>query len=302
MFNEGMRSMDGARYIEVAPKKKFMSMKAAAWVVGTSTLVGAGLGVTHEIKPMAVEEVTDGGRGTVVELDVTLSQQHVIGFKTEVDGAFAQDTQKFPAGAFGIVPEDYISSMTIDDLMILSSLCMDSVDKKVKYFEDEKKYEVRLNMDDVYVCSRKDPNSKPIETPGGNANKHMDGATNEIVRAVKERFGIDLNDPEKIEEQNKLNSALSMTAENAGLRLVNQKCAPQVFDITKQEIKELIAKDVTKRKDETVEVIFEPNADGEVKISGKSDVDQFFAEKEKDERLTYRVDSIGECELAEGLK
>lgn len=302
MFNEGLRFSPDARRYENDPRKKFMSAKNALGVVCVSALFGAGLGATHDVRPIAVEEVTDGGRAEVIDLNVTLSQLHVIGFKSEVDGAFAQDTKKFPPGFLGITPQDYVSSVTINDLLIASDLCMDSKDKKVQYYEADKEYVVRLRADEFKVCSKVDPNSKAIEIPGGNANKHMDAATNDIVRAVKEQWGIDLNDPKKIEEQNQLNSALSKTAENAALRLVNTKCAPLVFDATKEDIKALIAADVPKKPGETVKVILEADSAGQVKISDESDVTQFFQEKEKDPNLTYRVDTVGKCKLAKDLK
>lgn len=281
-------------------EKKFFTTRGVVRTIGVSALLGVGLGLTHGIDSTVTERI-EGGRGRVEEIDRTLSRQEVIGFKTRVDGAFAERREKFEPGLFGIAPADFVTSMRTDNLVVLSNFCLNSVDKKVKHYVDEKKYEVHIDPDDISVCSKKDPNTFSVTTPGGSANQFMDGASQDIARAFKEATGLNLNDPKVIEAQNVLKSELAQTAENAGIYLVNKECGPKVFDATKEDIKKLIAADITKNKDETVEVIFDVNSSGEVKISGQSDLDRFFEEKEKGGDRTHKVEKMGTCELAKEL-
>jgi hypothetical protein len=282
------------------PENKRPTVKRVIKTIGVSALIGAGLGMTHGVGSSVTEKI-EGGHATVEDIDRKLSRQEVIGFKTRVNGAFAEDTEKFEPGLFGIAPADFVTSMRTDNLVVLSNFCLNSVDKKVKHYIDEKRYVVEIDPADISVCSKKDPNTFSTTTPGGSANQFVDGASQDLVRAFKEATGIDINDPKVIEKQNILKSELTQTAENAGIYLVNKVCGPKVFDATKEDIKKLIAADITKNRDETVEVIFNVNSSGDVKISGQSDLDQFFAEKEKGGDRTHKVESIGTCELAKDL-
>jgi hypothetical protein len=296
---EGARRIIRRNKEQNSSERRFFTSKGVLRTIGISALLGAGLGVTHGIDG-TVTETTDGGHASVEEIDRKLSRQEIIGFKTRVDGAFAERREKFPPGLFGIAPADMVTSMRIDNLVVLSNFCINAVDKKVKHYIDEKRYEVHIDPADISVCSKKDPNTFSTTTPGGSANQFVDGASQDLVRAFKEATGLDLNDPKVIEAQNVLKSELTQTAENAGLYLVNKECGPQVFDATIEDAKKLIAADITKSSDETVEVIFDVNSAGEIKITGQSDLDMFFEKKADD--ITHGVNKMGTCELAEEVK
>lgn len=270
--------------------KKVLTMSLLGGVVGAS------FGIGHENTSKS-EVTVNVGHDAVQEINLTLSKQEVIGFKTKANSVYADHTEK-RTGPFGIPLPDLKTSETMNGAVVDSSLCFDAKDKKALLYPSQNKIELHIDPASIEVCSKMDPMIIPDIIPGGSAVELINNASNDIGRAFKEQFGIDLTDPKEIAKENEIKSRLLKTLDNAALLGVNQGCADKVFSAAQPAFKSLLVSDVlATHPGATVEVIFDVPNGAAVHISGKSDIDAYFAEQAKAGDSSYKVGTIGECTL-----
>jgi hypothetical protein len=244
--------------------------------------------------PAVVEMSVNGGTAEVFDVRPT-SEHHVIGFKTKVDNITAE-RKETNRKALDLVPlPDIIANVRMDDFVVDSDLCFEGGQKSVKEYKvgnvDHVDYEVDLA--DLRVCSAEAVNYTPKVHHDGNWIQNMNDADAELGK-----IGGNGESTDTIRKSNEIKETVRKLAENAALLTVNRKCAPLVFDATKEEFKELVAKDIA-RPGEVVHVTFK---EGSI-FEGLSEVDDFFAQKKKDEtdQLKYNFDGgiAGTCTLSE---
>lgn len=271
--------------------------------------VGAAMAFT-DTHHSVIEQSANGGKGTVFDINRTLSKHHVVGFKAEFDGVTAEEKEvnrtlfetvpglNAVPGVNAIPAPDIVTNVTIDDLILTSDFCFPGGEKKMKEYKVNGVTHIDYIVDpaDIRVCSAEDPMYQPKVTPGGNFITNMNNADAELYK-LGDGNG---KDNETVKKVNATRETVRKLAVNAALLTNARVCAPQVLEVTKEDIKKLIAEDI-KREGEVVNVIFEEGA-GHV-FEGKSDIDAFFEQKKKDEndkfRWNYSGGNItGTCTLA----
>jgi hypothetical protein len=278
---------------------------------GACALVGAAMSMT-DTPHSVIEQSANGGTGTVFEINRTLSVHHVVGFKTEIDGATGEQKETNrtlfeTVPGLNLVPlvkeipaPDIIANVKIDDLIITSDFCFPGGEKKMKEYEVNgiKNIDYTVDPADIRVCSAEDPMYEPTVTPGGNFITNMNNADTELQK-IPDGSGKDV---ESVKKANATKETIRKLAVNAALLTVNRVCAPQVLEVTKDDIKTLLADDI-RRDGEVVNVIFEEGA-GHV-FEGESVIDAFFNQKKEEEKKDDKFrwnygggDVTGTCTLA----
>ena len=95
--------------------------------MGATALVaclGVVAGSENVTENTTVNHTIEAGEAVVQYIDRELSEQHVIGFTTKVDGTYAEQVVQ-RKGWFGIDLPDLVNGMTIDNYVVQSSLCFD---------------------------------------------------------------------------------------------------------------------------------------------------------------------------------
>lgn len=259
-------------------------------------LAGVVSGVHNMEGNVVVEKTAEGGEANVKYIDYTFSKQEVIGFTTEVDGASVTDVIK-RTGPFGVPLPDIEAGIRVDNYVVNSALCFDAKSKKVKELtysnSDKRHYEVEIDPADISVCSKQDMSVQALTTPTGNIIEFINNASDDINRAL----GVN---GDSIEKENAKKSALTQDAQSMALFNVNSQCGPKVFGVAKDEMKELIADDLVRSEDETVEVVYKVDKDGEVAITGQSELDAQI-KKMQDQGRKLNIESIGECKISQNV-
>lgn len=285
------------RYRNDPDYRNYRRLLVGGVAIGTS--LGLVAGANNTAITETVTNSVESGEATVQYIDRTLSEQHVIGFTTKVDGAYAEQVIE-RRGWFDIELPDLTNGVTVDNYVVNSSLCFDGGDKRIKETtqpDGERHYEVRIDPADINVCSKQDPNELSVPTPSASWAENINNMDNDFKRMLKDNLDLPISDNTIIEE-NELKAELIQAAQNKALYQVNTECAPEVFEETQDDIAELIAEDVKRSDDETVEVIFDVDADGEVKISGQSELDEFFETKVA-AGWNMNPGTLGDCEIPE---
>ncbi|HEX7483769.1 MAG TPA: hypothetical protein VF281_01325 [Candidatus Saccharimonadales bacterium] len=269
--------------------------------VGAGCIAIGALMAFTDSDPAVVEMSANGGTAKVFEINRTLSEHHVIGFKTEVDGATAErklTNRKVnnEVAILNAIPlPDIIANVRMDDFVVSSDLCYKGGEKSLKEYEVDGVTNIDYEVDlaDLRVCSAEDVNYTPKVHHDGNWIQNMNDADAELGK-----IGGNGENTDTIRKSNEIKESVRKLAQNAALLTVNRKCAPQVFDATKEDFKEQVAKDIA-RPGEVVHVTFK---EGSV-FEGQSEVDDFFNQRKKEEtdQLKYNFDGgiAGTCTLAD---
>jgi hypothetical protein len=258
-------------------------------------LTGIGLGTVSGCNNVesqqVVEHAAEGGHATVQYIDRKLSRQEVIGFTTVVNGASATETIK-RTGPLGIALPDITAGMTVDNYVVNSALCFDAgvkhIEKTIYDNSNRRDYRVEIDPADISVCSEQDLTQQAVNHPSGNWVDLINSASNDINRIFGGTDGTAEEDAKK--------SALLQQAQKMAQFTVNTQCGPLVFDQEKEDMKQLIAKEVSSDPNDTVEVVFKIDAAGKVAITGQSDLDKDIKQKQAE---GWKIDagSVGKCEL-----
>ncbi len=260
------------------------------------SLAGVISGVHNVGASEVVEKTAKGAEATVTSIDYKFSRQEVIGFTAEADGASASDVIK-RTGPFGVPLPDIEAGMRVDDYGVVGALCFDSKSKKIEettYSNSDKRHlKVEIDPADIRVCTKQDMSIQALMTPTGNIIEFINNASDDINRAL----GVN---GDSVQKENAKKSELVQDAQRMALYTINSKCGPLVFEAAKDEMKQLIADDLRRTENETVEVVFKVGSKGEVAITGQSDLDvQIKKMQEQGRKLD--AGSIGECKLPQSV-
>lgn len=284
--------------------------------VGLASCVGLGVAMSFtEGNGEVVETTANGGVGTVVEIDRTLSEHHVIGFKTEVDGATAERkltnrtlVNGVPVldaipGVNAIPAPDIVASVRVDDFVVSSDLCFPGGKKTLEQTEINGVTHIKYELDpaDIRVCSAEDVMYTPAVHHDGNWIQNMNDASAELNKMFPSVD--DAKDMDSIKKANAIKEDIRKVATNAALLTVNRECAPKVLEITEKDLLERIAEDIG-RDGEVVTVTLKEGA-GHV-FEGLSEVDEFFKQKKAEEtdniKWNFNAGVVGKCTVAADFK
>lgn len=276
---------------------------AALGVLATGAL-GAGVGaaasarvsyIEHLRSQFEVEEVgVQGGEATVTEINRNLIETHSVGFESEVDGVMVKHTlTNRKADPFKVVPApDIVKSVSMDDVVIESALCIKGGDQSMKAWEEDgvSRVEYTINPDDIMVCGKESPHFAPTIKTDGSWNTNIAKGFSEFEKLFVES--------KADETENKLIKA----AANTALYTVYTQCAPKVFEHTKQDFLDNIAKNL-RRDGEVLTVVYPEGLKPEdIKISGESDITDPLSVLRDENNPDIVVDSLagsaGSCEIS----
>ena len=277
-------------------RRKRRTRNIAVGGLAIGALAGVISGVHNMEGNEVVEKTGQGGEANVTLIDYTFSKQEVIGFTTEVDGASVTDVIK-RTGPFGVPLPDIEAGMRVDNYVVNSALCFDAKSKNIEMTtysgSDRRHYKVEIDPADISVCSKQDMSIQALTTPTGNIIEFINNASEDINRAL----GVN---GDSIEKENAKKSALTQDAQSLALFNVNSQCGPKVFEVAKDPMKELIADDIARTDNDTVEVIYKVDKDGKVAITGQSELDAKI-KKMQEQGRKLNVDSIGECKIPQNV-
>lgn len=262
--------------------------------VGTVALM-ASLGIfagAHNVKEDRIDySVEAGGEAKVTYIDRDYSKISVIAFEALVDGVKTKaiETNR-PLGDAVVL--DLWRELALSNYGVTGSLCMDAGSLRVAKIEEPNGYthfRAEVNPErDMYVCSHENKNITPTETIDGSVNALIkDGLTN-----VERTWNKTSDEAKKV---NAIWATLGQAARTAAEITVNKECGPLVFDATKDDAKRLIADGLRRDDSEVIEVVYTVNANGEVKLTGQSDLDATI-EQRKAEGIKF-TDGSGKCTL-----
>jgi hypothetical protein len=256
--------------------------------------VGVGVGLllaNGHLHEEHVETAVEGGSAEVLHVDRKFSQINIISFDTRVDGIFSETGDKDRGAFLGIPLPDLTTNLTMNNLLVESSLCMPAKEKTVDYFPTENKYVVHIDPADISVCSKQDPLNIPEITPGGSWAQKINDASNDLNRIADEHG-------EAVKKENAARALIEHAAITKGIYDVNMECAPKVFDVVKEDFAKEVANQEWRKSNETIEVVYDVHDGGDVTISGKSDMDAAMAKLQAD-GVNIKGGLVSECKLPE---
>lgn len=264
--------------------------------IGGATVMAA-LGVfagAHNEKPDHVTYSVEGAaEAKVTYVDRNSSQISVVAFDAIVGGVKtkAVDTNR-PLGDLAVL--DLWRALTLNNYGVEGSFCMDAGSRQIAKIEEPDgriHYRVEINPErDMYVCSQEDKSVQPDELIDGSLNALIsDGLTNVERKLVK--------DSAEAKKQNAIWAKLGQVARAAAEITVNKKCAPIIFKAVEPDVKRLIADGFRREKDEQIDVVLTANTDGEVKITGQSDLDEISKQYKAEGIDIAAVGEAGTCTL-----
>lgn len=274
-------------------KRRIRNRRAAMGGLAIMTALGAFAGAHNGKADQIHYSVEAPAEAKVTYVDRNSSKISIIAFNAIVGGVKtkAVDPNR-PLG--GAVVLDLWRELTLNNYGVKGSFCMDAGSRQIAKIEEPDgriHYRVEVNPErDMYVCSQEDKSITPDEPIDGSLNALIgDGLTNVERKLVK--------DSAEAKKQNAIWAKLGQVARTVAEITVNKKCAPIIFKAIEPDAKRLIADGFRREKDEQIDVAFTANADGEVKITGQSDLDKI-SEQYKAEGIDITaIGDAGECTL-----